>query len=183
MLALAVAAVMILLTGQFARRGILSGLEWRSVDLRFRFRGPIPPEPEILIIGVDETTFRELGLKYPFPPVIYAELLDRLGNAGAAAVLFDFLYSEPTRECDPPNQDALLAEAIERNGAVVWAVELEAGKHPVEPIPVIRDAVQGLGFINLPDERDSRIRRFLPEKGGFKAFAVAGVEAYAGFVP
>ena len=36
---------------------------------------------------------------------------------------FDMLYSEPTRECDPPDQDRLLAEAMQRFGAVVMAIE------------------------------------------------------------
>ncbi len=163
--------------------GFLQLFEWRSVDLRFRMRGALEPDPEVLIVAMDEATFRTLGLKYPFPPVVYAELVRRLDEAGAAAILFDFLYSEPSRECDPPDQDKILAGAVRDAGNVVWAIELEGGVRPIEPVPAIRDAAAGLGFINLPDERDSRIRRFRPEAYGNRAFSVAGLEAYAGFIP
>ena len=163
--------------------GFVQLLESRALDLRFRARGPVAPPPEILIVGVDEASFETLRMRYPFPPVVYARLVETLSRAGAAAVAFDFLYSEPSRECDPPGQDALLADSLRKAGNVVWAFQLKDGGAAQEPIAVIRDAVAGTGFINLPDERDSRIRRFQPEKDGRPCFAAAVLEAYAGFRP
>jgi len=163
--------------------GFLSLLEWRSVDLRFLIRGPLEPDPEVVIVAMDEDTFRRLRLRYPFPPVVYADLIRRLDEAGAAAILFDFLFSEPSRECDPPGQDEILAESVGRAGNVVWAIELEGGERPVDPVPVIREAAAALGYINLPDEVDSRVRRFRPEASGRNSFALAGLLVYAGFVP
>lgn len=157
--------------------------EARSQDLRFRARGPEPPAPEILLVAVDEASFQELKLKYPFPPRVWAQLIDRLSADGAAAVGFDFLYSEPSRECDPPDQDALVVEAARRAGNVVWAMQLKDGAAPDPPLPAIREAVAGVGFINLPDERDSRIRRYAAERGGVPSFAAALAEVYAGFRP
>ncbi len=158
-------------------------LEWRSVDLRFRVRGPQPPDPEIVIVAVDEASFQRLGLKYPLPPLVWAALVERLSDAGAAVIGFDFLYSEPTRECDPPNQDELLAAAVRAAGTVVWGVQLRDGREAEPPIPQIRDAVAGTGFLNLPDERDGRVRRFAPEHDGRPSFPAAVVQAFAGILP
>lgn len=166
-----------------SRSGPAELLEWRSVDLRFRLRGDLAPDPEIVIVAVDEESFRRLGLRYPFPPRVWAELVQRLERAGAGVAAFDFLYSEPTRECDPPDQDRLLAESVRAAGNVIWGLELGEGERPLPPIAPIREAVAGLGFLNLPDERDGRIRRFAVERSGVPGFAAAVVEAYAGYLP
>ncbi len=158
-------------------------LEWRSVDLRFKARGALPADPEIIIIGIDEKTFTELGLRYPFPPVIYGDLIEKLDDAGAFVTAFDFLYSEPTRECDPPGQDEMLAGVIKEKGTVIWGFEVLADGKAVEPIAPIRNAAAGLGFLNLPDEIDRRIRRFRPEMNGYPSFDAAIVKEYAGFIP
>jgi len=181
--AAALTAAAVLLAALAAASGFGRLAEDRSLDLRFRARGTRPPAPEIVLVTVDESSFRTLGLKYPFPPALWAKLLDQLSSAGAAAVAFDFLYSEPSRECDPPDQDALVAAAAKRSGAVVWALQLRDGKTPDLPIPLIRASVAATGFINLPDERDSRIRRYQAEKDAFPSFAAATAETYAGFRP
>lgn len=155
-------------------------LEARSTDLRFKVRGPLRPDPEVVVVAVDEATFAALRMKYPFPPEVYALLVDRLSDAGAAVVGFDFLYAEPWRD---PGQDDLLAQTMSRRGNVVWAFHLDRGTVAVPPIAPVRDAAAGTGFINLPDERDSRVRRLRPVFAGMDSFSVAVVRAYAGFVP
>ncbi len=176
---------MVLLAAGWAasQTALVALLEARSIDLRFRARGELAPDPEIVLIGVDEASFARLGVKYPFPPLVWAKLIERLNGAGAAVIAFDFLYSEPTRECDPPDQDARLAEVAQRAGNIVWAEQLRDGRVPEPPIPAIRDAVAATGFINLPDERDGRIRRVAPARSGRRCFAAAAVEAYAGYLP
>jgi len=162
---------------------IVHAREEQSIGFRFKVRGVLVPSPEIVLIVLDEETLRDLALHYPFPPLKYAELIWKLESAGAAAIAFDLLYSEPTRECDPPHQDALLARTIQRGGNVVWAIELENGERPHPPIPVIRDAVATTGFINFPDEVEWGIRRAQLQKGVSSSFAAAIVTTYAGFLP
>jgi adenylate cyclase len=53
---------------------------------------PVP----VRIVDVDETSLRELG-QWPWPRDRLAELLARLGELGAAVVVFDILFSEPDR--------------------------------------------------------------------------------------
>ena len=53
---------------------------------------PVP----VRIVDVDEASLRELG-QWPWPRDRLAELLARLGELGAAVVVFDILFSEPDR--------------------------------------------------------------------------------------
>jgi len=176
-------AVLVAMVALAGRSSVAELLEWRSLDLRFRTRGALPADPEVLLVTIDERSFERLGLRYPFPPLLWADLVERLRTAGAAVIAFDLLYSEPSRECDPPDQDLRLAEVLRKAPDVVWAEQLRDGTDPQPPIPVIRDAVAFTGFVNLPDERDGRIRRIAPSRRGRPSFSIAVVEAYAGYLP
>lgn len=157
--------------------------ELKCLDWQFRIRGERDPNPDIVLITIDEDTFRQLKLKYPFPPLVYGNVITRLNKAGALVVAFDLLYSEPTRECDPPHQDEALALILEGSGNVVWGSELEQGVHFVPPLSIIRENLAGTGFLNFPDELDNRIRRFKVRYQGNYSFAAAILQAYAGFLP
>jgi len=158
-------------------------LELKCLDWQFRLRGERSPSPDILLIGIDENTFHRLQLKYPFPPLVYGELIKQLNQAGAMIVAFDLLYSEPTRECNPPDQDQAVAKLIADEGNVVWGSELEQGERFIPPIKVIHESLVQTGFLNFPDEMDNRIRRFKVRQNGHYSFAAAILKAYAGFVP
>jgi adenylate cyclase len=158
-------------------------MELRSQDLRFKIRGSYKPDEEIVIIKVDEKTFDRLKLKYPFPPKLFAGLIKNLTDSGASVIAFDFLYSEPSRECDPPGQDAMVAETAKTSSNVVWAMQLGDDDQPKFPIDIIKQSVSGYGFINMPDERDGRIRRTFTSRTGIDSFAAAVVKGYAGFIP
>jgi CHASE2 domain-containing sensor protein/tRNA A-37 threonylcarbamoyl transferase component Bud32 len=78
--------------------------------------------PEIVILGVDETTVRE-SPRYPLPRTMYAEVIDRVMQAGASGVALDILLDKPsdtpndTDFCDqvkPSPADQALSKAIGR---------------------------------------------------------------------
>lgn len=157
-------------------------IELRSQDFRFKVRGETKPEEEILIIKIDEKTFDELKIKYPFPPIYYAELVKKLTEAGASIIAFDLLYSEPSRECNPPNQDLILAEEMKKANNVIWAIQLDEKDKPKFPIEVIKNSTLGLGYINLPEERDGIIRKVCLSRGSTNSFAAEIIKNYAGFL-
>lgn len=164
-------------------KGLFSLGEAKTLDWRFKLRGNQKPNEDILLIGIDEKTFQSLSLKYPFPPILYAQLIEKLNQGGAAVIGFDLLYSEPTRECNPPNQDAYLAHTLKTAGNVIWGMALEGGTKPIYPIPPLRDALMGIGYLNLPDEKDGVIRRFRPRYKAIPSFALRIVQAYTGMTP
>jgi len=82
-----------------ADRGALSLLrtvELRSLDVRFKIRGPRPHDPRIAIVAIDENTLRKLGA-FPVSRDAYARLIDRLHAAGARTIAFDADFPTPEK--------------------------------------------------------------------------------------
>ena len=51
---------------------------------------------EVLIVDLDESTLAELG-QWPWPRYRVAQLVDKLNQAGAAAIALDMIFAEPDR--------------------------------------------------------------------------------------
>jgi len=75
--------VALLLFGAFDR------MEWASYDFRFRYRGPEPPDPNVVIVAIDDQSQQELGMNWPFPRSYHAELIRNLTMAGAKVIAFN----------------------------------------------------------------------------------------------
>jgi adenylate cyclase len=73
---------------------LLQSFENKTLDLRFRIRGPIAPSGNIVIVTIDDFSIDALG-KWPWPRSYHGYLLDALTLAGAKAVAFDLILSEP----------------------------------------------------------------------------------------
>jgi adenylate cyclase len=54
------------------------------------------PEAPVRFVDIDETSLAKIG-QWPWPRTVMAELLDRLGEAGAAVVAFDIQFAEADR--------------------------------------------------------------------------------------
>jgi PAS domain S-box-containing protein len=90
---------------------------------------------EVVIVAIDDASLERLG-KWPWPRARHAEMVDRLGKAGARAIGFDIIFSEP----DKPADDAALARAIKANGRVALPVHMRATSGGVEvsrPVAVL----------------------------------------------
>jgi len=155
--------------------GVLDFLEYRLIDWRFRLRGERKPDPRLLIAAIDEASFTEMGLKWPWPRTVFARAVDRLAQAGAAVIALDIIMSEPA-EPGSIRQERALAAAARRFGRVVFASKLEASQERsasgaarwtverlVEPLPVLREAGTR-GYLNFPADRDGFVRRAAPLK-------------------
>jgi adenylate cyclase len=106
------------------------------------------PHAPVRVVGVDEDSLRAFG-QWPWPRSRMAELVDRLREDGAAAIVFDVIFSEPDQASvgkileslpDPrlrseaskivargPDNDALFAKAISRAPVVLGATLIEQG--------------------------------------------------------
>ena len=76
--------------------GVLNRVEHSSVDARFDVRGDRKPNPDIVIVEVDDTTFHDLQRRWPFPRSLHAQVIRRLAAAGARAIGYDVQFTEPT---------------------------------------------------------------------------------------
>jgi adenylate cyclase len=144
------------------KRGLLDGVEFKSLDFRFQVRGPIPRHLPIVIVSIDQDSFDELDLPWPWPRTMHAGLIRKLSQAGARLIAFDILFTEPKPDA---REDRALAEAIKEAGNVILAAEHTEVASDFGPrirlslpIPLIREHARGYGLVNLVTDRDGIIR-------------------------
>ena len=104
---------------------VFERLELSTVDARFSIRGDQATPKDVVVVGVDDVTFSEIGLQWPFPRSVEAKVIDRLAAAGAKVIAEDIQYTEPTTPmpgCGAPcvrlanDQDEALAESVYNAG-------------------------------------------------------------------
>jgi adenylate cyclase len=158
---------------------LMRALELQSVDARFSVRGTQERPEEIVVVQVDDRTFTELGVQWPFPRSLHGRVIDRLRRAGAKTIAFDVQFTEPTA----PAQDNALIEAIERAGGVVLSTtEVDArgqsrifgGEEVVRAI-----GARAASTVVEPDPGGT-IRKLSYEVDGLVGFAIATAEATTG---
>jgi adenylate cyclase len=123
----------------------------------------------VRVVDIDDETIRRLG-QWPWPRSDVAALTAALADAGAAAIAFDIVFSEPDR-----TSPARLAERAARQGAS--AQQLAALRSLPDQdsrlAEVLAASPSVLGFFLTEDGRQQRVE---PKAG----FAVAGTDPGAG---
>ncbi|RMF70281.1 MAG: adenylate/guanylate cyclase domain-containing protein [Calditrichaeota bacterium] len=157
------AAVLALILAQFPT---FENFELRTYDTRFGLRGQMDVDRDnIVIVAIDDQSF--VGLrKWPFPRSLYAKAILNLKEAGARLVVVDVEFTEPSPE---PRQDLVLAAAIKRAGNVLLAGKLVneiavndiVNTYLVRPLDLFLEAKASWGIINVDEDPDGFIRRYL----------------------
>jgi len=142
---------------------LITKLENQVLDRFFGIRGAQPPPPELLIVGIDEASFQDLRLPWPWPRSLHARLIDRLSAAGARMVVFDVLFADPI----DPEKDAAFASAIKRAGNVLLAETSDYTDDRlfkrlinIRPLGIFEDAAKGTGFAKVMPDGDGVVRHF-----------------------
>ncbi|MDX6603918.1 MAG: adenylate cyclase [Solirubrobacterales bacterium] len=158
---------------------LMRALELQSVDARFSVRGTQERPSDIVVVQVDDRTFSDLGIQWPFPRSLHAKVIDRLREAGAKTVAFDIQFTEPT----VPRQDNALIEAIARKGGVVLSTtEVSANGHTrvLGGDALLREIDARAANTVVEPEPGGTIRKMQYEVDGLVSFAVATAEAATG---
>jgi adenylate cyclase len=79
-----------------AALGFINNIELRSLDARFRIRGPRPHDDRIVIVDMDEKTLQRVGA-WPIPRNAYARAIDQLSSGGARVIAFDVSFPTPEK--------------------------------------------------------------------------------------
>ena len=117
-------AVAVLLAGIFAAGvagaadlgRLLPGLEQESIVQRCERRGA-EPAPKLLVVAVDDKTFADTQLHWPFPRRYHAQAINRLRRDGAEAIVYDVQFTEETTA----RAANALINAVDRANNVVLA--------------------------------------------------------------
>src|SRR3954452_16235974 len=80
-------------------------LEEKSIDARFKIRGEKDAPKDVVVLGVDDTTFQDLHQRWPFRRRYHAKVINRLVKDGAKLIVFDVQFTEP-QDTGRPNRDA-----------------------------------------------------------------------------
>ena len=167
---------------------LVDDIEYRVSDLWLQIRGADAPPPGVVVIAIDEASYRELNVPYgpPWPRGLHAKLLHKLHELGAKRVVFDVLFVGPGAD---PQSDQELAEGLALLPSVIGVeasmryIQKQGGgymiedlEQPFEPFrKAAKEALIGLrerqGVIrSFPLARSDQERKF-----PFLAYAGAGL--------
>jgi adenylate cyclase len=155
--------------------GVLEDSELDTVDARFAIRGDLVPPEDVVVVGIDDASFRELGEQWPFPRSLHGEAIKRLVRDGASAIAYDVQFTEPSNPAD----DEALAGAIERAGNVVLATTVvdDRGETNVFGGPtVLRDLRARAAHAGYATDAGRVVRRMAPELEKLETFPLVAVE-------
>lgn len=127
---------------------LFQSLELKFLDYKFLWRPRHKPNPNIVIVAIDDSSIDTIG-RWPWPRNIHAGLLKTLSEHPPRVIGFDILFTEP-------EDDTALAYYSRLLGNVVYAGYIS--NVPVTPIKELRDTAL-TGFINAPPDRDGIIRK------------------------
>jgi len=146
--------------------GLLAKIELHTLDLRFQMRGTVAPQAPIVVVSIDQDSFDELNLPWPWPRDLHATLIRKLTSSQAKVIGLDILFTEPKAD---PDEDQELAAAVKQAGNVILASELTEVASDFGPkltmnlpIPLIRDDALGYGPVNLVTDEDGLVRSARP---------------------
>lgn len=154
---------------------LLQPLERTVYQALFRFRGEIPWDERVVLVGIDDKTLRQLG-QYPFPRRHYTALLQKLTQAEPNVVVFDIVFSEQSAV---PAEDLQLATTIAQHGSVVLAQAWDGNGQPWQSIAPLRQAAIATGHIAKLEDPDGITRKLKPQRQGIPALAVAATQVYS----
>ena len=150
-------------------------LDSRFFDIFSTLSPPAPESTPVVLVGIDEPSFAELGRQWPWPRELHGKLIDSLSAAGAAVIAVDVVFAEPSTA----ESDQALAAAIRRAGNVILAADLALEETPhvsqlirVEPLQIFLAAGTGSGVATVSLDKDGVMRKLPSYEGGFAATAL-----------
>lgn len=117
---------------------------------------PVPLPDNVVIVAIDETSLDSLG-RWPWPRSMHGKLIHRLDQAGAATIVFDILFPDPSPD------DQFMAAAMEQHGDVVLPVHLSSlsrDRLMTDHLPAapLAEAASSLGHAHVELDRDGLAR-------------------------
>jgi adenylate cyclase len=151
--------------------------ELDTIDSRFSIRGEREEPTEVAVVAIDDVTFDELGLQWPFPRSVHGRMIDRLRRAGARVIAYDVQFTEQTTL----REDNALIEAVARTERVALGTS-EADKRGRSNVfggeQVLKQIGARSGNTRLDD---GSVQRELPhDVGGLKTLPVVAAELKLG---
>ncbi|MBD2522401.1 CHASE2 domain-containing protein [Nostoc sp. FACHB-133] len=132
--------------------GGMQSWEWMLLDTMLRLRPVEKRDEHIVIVGIDEKDITWVK-QYPIPDEKIAELLTKLETYKPLAIGLDIFKNVPV---EPGGEQ--LAQVLQSNSNIIG---IEKILPPGETSPPQSLPPERVGFIDLPNDEDSKNRRYL----------------------
>lgn len=147
-----------------------NGLERRIFDLLTVATAKGELSQPITLVAINEEAMNAMKLRLPWPRTLYADLVERAAQGGAAVIALDILFAEPSK----PEEDAALARAIAKAGNVVLAANYLYDENAavrmwkrVDPIAPFLEAGALSGLARVAFDPDQFVRRMPDDPDAF----------------
>ncbi|MCB8819038.1 CHASE2 domain-containing protein [Microvirga rosea] len=148
-------------------------VEDRLFDLFSTVAPPVPPQPGVVIVAIDEPSFSEVGQRWPWPRDLHGRLIDKLRAAGAKVIGLDIIFAEPsTEEADRKLAASLGPDVVLAADDVTTPLEQGTQTTRVNPIEDFLDAGAHAGVTSVDLDGDAYLRRMPHVEDGFAAAAL-----------
>ena len=153
--------------------GPIERWEYLWFDQLFELRGARPPTAPIVIVTIDESSFQELSLQWPFPRALHGQLIDRIRADRPLVIGLDIIFDSDSMF--GPKDDEALGAAVARAGNVVLGLAGAQDDQPLVsvggkvlgakrevsnmPLPVIRKGAAAVAPLTVVPDPDSHVRR------------------------
>jgi serine/threonine-protein kinase len=158
------------------QRDSFERLELDTIDARFALRGDRRPPRDLAIVQVDDVTFAELGVQWPFPRGLHARVISRISADRPRVIAYDVQFTEPTTA----EEDNSLIEAVRSTrGRVVLAtseVDERGGTNVFGGDDVLRRIDARAGNSALVPDSDGVLRRIPHSIDDLETFALVAAE-------
>ena len=144
---------------------LLEAFELDALDRLFRLRGPRAPIAPVVVINIDEDSFDELDLAWPFPRALHGTLLEMVASGEPLVIALDLLF--PEQSVRGADDDKEFGESVKRAKTVVLGAAItvvaEYGLYRKQdqnfPLPVIREGALKVAAVNMAPDPDAVVRR------------------------
>jgi adenylate cyclase len=149
-------------------RADLQLAEARAYDLFSTLFPATPPAAGAIIVAIDEPSFAEIKIRWPWPRSLHARLVERLHAAGARVVGLDILFAEPSE----PEEDSALAAALGPNDVLAAdreTIAMDQGSQTslVTPLRELLTGGARFGVTSVRLDGDGVMRRAPPVAESF----------------
>jgi adenylate cyclase len=161
--------------------GLFHDTELASVDTRFSIRGDNKPRSDIALVLIDDTTSRELPVRFPFPRSLHARVIDALNRDGANTIAYDVEFLQPTK----PEQDNALINSVARAGPnKVVLADSQPDPHGRSGVfggqKILNEIGARAGNTQIGEDSDGVRRRIPYEVGNMETFPLVAAELASG---
>ncbi len=151
------ALIAIAIAAALSATPLLAPFEDWSLDGRLSLRGERAPDPDVVVVAINQPSLDALGERWPIRHRHYADLIDRLSSADAKVIAFTTVFDAETT----PEDDNQMIESMGRAGTVVLAASAADDKGETNILggrKTRRYARVSVGMSSAPADYDKTIR-------------------------